>query len=191
MLTGHLGDLGAALVDDQLDPATRDLVLTHLAGCAGCRCDVEQQRRLKSRLRALAEPGLPPSLVTRLGALNRVAELPPPSRPSRPSPPAPPGPSAAVRTLDRPPGPQPKQGRPPGGSAVLRDSRRGRRLLVGAASLLLFGVGTGYAAAGGAQPGAPSSPVPDVFTTSRTASVTTSVPLDDPAFAAMTATFSR
>lgn len=197
MLTGHLGDLGAALVDDQLDPPTRDLVLAHLAGCPGCRRDVGQQRQLKSRLRALAEPGLPASLVTRLSALNRVPELPPPSPPlSPPSPtlPPPPGPdpsAAAVRSPDRPPEPRPKDSRPLVRSSLLADSRRGRRLLVGAASLLLFGVGTVYAAAGDVHPAAPTSPASDVFTTSRTASVPASVPLNDPAFAAMTATFSR
>ena len=60
---GHLGDLVAALVDDQLDHSNRDLVLAHLAGCDTCRADVQQQRALKSRLRALSAPGLPESLA--------------------------------------------------------------------------------------------------------------------------------
>ena len=174
---GHLGDLGAALVDDQLSPELRDLALAHLASCPECQRDVEQQRRLKARLRCLAEPPLPLSLAMRLSAL-------------KPAPVAAPTSSAS----SGPPG-----GLPGGGVALafpMRDhsrllsARRGR-LLAGAASLVLFGVGTAYAAAADVQPTAPVGPTTSVLSTSRTPSTTTSVPLDDPAFDAMNAAFVR
>jgi anti-sigma factor RsiW len=173
---GHLGDLGAALVDDQLSPETRDLALAHLASCAECQRDVEQQRRLKARLRLLAEPSLPLSLAMRLNAL-KPAPIPAPTR-------------------SGPPG-----GLPGGGLALafpMRErsrvlSQRRGRLLAGAASLVLFGVGTAYAAAADVQPTAPVGTTTSVLSTSRTSavttSVTTSVSLNDPAFDAMNASF--
>ncbi len=60
---GHLGDLGTALVDEQLSPEARAMALAHLAECPDCRRDVEQQRRLKARLRELTEPALPMTLA--------------------------------------------------------------------------------------------------------------------------------
>ena len=164
---GHLGDLGAALVDDQLSPETRDLALAHLASCPECQRDVEQQRRLKARLRCLAEPALPLTLALRLNALK------PASR------------SRRRRT------PRPR-------TALLRSPfRRARgcsppvagRVLAGAASLVLLGVGTAYAAGSDVQPPAPAGTTANVLSTSRTQAVTTSVPLHDPAFDAMNAAF--
>ena len=183
---GHLGDLGAALVDDQLSPELRDLALAHLASCIQCQRDVEQQRRLKARLRCLAEPTLPLSLAMRLNALKPAAV------------------SAPTQSA---------HGGPPGGlsggglalafplrarSRVL-SARRGR-LLAGAASLMLFGVGTAVAAAADVQSAAPGGTVGTTtsgLSTSRTRAVSTSastsasttVPLDDPAFDAMNASF--
>ncbi len=167
---GHLGDLGAALVDDQLSPEIRDVALAHLASCPECQRDVEQQRRLKARLRRLAEPSLPLSLALRLTAL-KVAPVPETPRSEPPD-----GglaPALAVPVRDR--------------GRVL--SQRRGRLLAGAASLLLFGVGTVYAAASDVQPNSPAGTATNVLSTSRTPAVTTSVPLDDPAFAAMNASY--
>jgi anti-sigma factor RsiW len=165
---GHLGDLGAALVDDQLSPETRELALAHLASCPECQRDVEQQRRLKARLRCLAEPALPLNLALRLNALKPI------------------------------PVTAPAHSEPTGGAAALafpmRDrsrllsARRGR-LLAGAASLVLLGVGTAYAAGSDVQPTAPVGTTANALSTSRTQAVTTSVPLDDPAFDAMNAAF--
>jgi anti-sigma factor RsiW len=63
---GHLGDLAAALVDGALDSDTRDRALAHVAGCTACRGEVDEQRRLKDRLRRLAEPDLSAGLSQRL-----------------------------------------------------------------------------------------------------------------------------
>jgi anti-sigma factor RsiW len=170
---GHLGDLGTALVDDQLSPEVRDTALAHLADCPDCRRDVEQQRRLKARLRELTEPALPMTLALRLSALKPPAATP-------------------AGTHGEPPG---------GGFAAtltfpIRDRRllspRRGRLLAGAASVLLFGVGTAFAAAADVQAHAPAGTAGNALSTGRTpvtTAVTTSLPLNDPAFDAMNASF--
>ena len=135
--SAHVGDLAAAFVDEQLDPTRRDAVLVHITACLSCREEVDHQRRLKSRLRALGGPGLPPDLLSRLSAFGD------PRSPSGGLPVAPvpaPGPRAPSR------GP------------VRRDPQRALRLLAGAASLVLVGTGTAYAAASDGQPNSPTSP---------------------------------
>jgi anti-sigma factor RsiW len=173
----HVGDLAAALVDDQLDQGTRDLVLLHLGRCPGCRSDVEEQRQLKQRLHALGSPGLPSGLMARLGALSV------PERPLEQV--------HEVLLAEAQPGSRP---------SLLRHPQRGRRILVGAASLLLVGAGTAVAAGGDGQSPSPVSPsTTSTFSTSfqtpivgtRGPSGGSSVPLTDPAFGAMTASFHR
>lgn len=200
VLTAHLGDLGAALVDDQLDPAMRNLVLLHMAGCARCRHEVEEQRLLKDRLRGLAEPGMPASLLSRLTALSEPRQPPAPGLdvarsvavlPDADRATSPPRPVATGPVATGPGATGPGDGRGLGRSAILRDANRGRRLLAGAASLLLVGAGTAYAAAGYGQPGPPLQPVANVLSTSGAGGLTSPIPLNDPAFAAMTVSFGR
>jgi hypothetical protein len=180
---GHLGDLGAALVDDQLSPEMRDLALAHLASCPDCQRDVEQQRRLKARLRCLAEPALPLNLALRLSALKTASVAAP----------TPGGPAS---------GGMASGGMAGGGLALafpvrersrVLSARRGR-LLAGAASLVLFGIGTAYAAAADVQPAVSTVPAgtvgnTNVLSTIRTPAVGTAVSLNDPAFDAMNAAF--
>jgi anti-sigma factor RsiW len=75
-----LGDLVAALVDGELDHAGRERAQRHLAHCATCRAEVEAQRRLKSRMRALGvdAPMAVDALTARLlrVALEPTAEVP-------------------------------------------------------------------------------------------------------------------
>jgi hypothetical protein len=188
----HVGDLAAALVDDQLDQGTRDLVLLHLGRCAGCRGDVEEQRRLKQRLHALGTPGLPSGLMARLGALS-VPEHPQDQVRDLLLAEAPPMASVTFLQAHTPPPQRP---------VVLRNPQRGRRILLGAASLLLVGAGTAVAAGGDGQSVGPVSPATSTFSTSFQTSLTgprglsdgspgSSVPLTDPAFGAMTASFHR
>jgi hypothetical protein len=186
----HVGDFAAALVDDQLDQATRDLVLLHLGRCAGCRDDVEEQRQLKARLRGLSEPGLPLGLLARLGALSCPADPPAAGR-LAPQPQAPPlAVVTPIGSLEQSAGMR--------RSSMLRDPRRGRRMLAGAASLLLVGAGAAVATGGdSSSPAAPLSPA-STFSTSFTtplhgggSSQRGTLPLTDPAFPAMTAAFSR
>lgn len=52
----HLDDLAAALVDNELSHDQRDRALSHIAGCAPCRQEVDAQRRLKALLANQADP---------------------------------------------------------------------------------------------------------------------------------------
>lgn len=66
----HLGDRLAALVDGELDHATRDRVLAHVMLCPECRGDVEAHRTVKQRLVAASRPAPPsPDLNARLCAI--------------------------------------------------------------------------------------------------------------------------
>jgi hypothetical protein len=172
--SGHVGDLGAALVDEQLDPATRELVLLHMIGCVMCRHDVEEQRQLKARLQSLSEPGLPFSLFSKLSALDKPSVFAPVLAPAVES--------APVET-------QVAAGHLLTHSSFFRDAHRGRRLLVGAASFLLVGAGAALAAAGDGQPASPTQSTANVLTTSNATEVNQSVPMNDPTFAAMTTSF--
>lgn len=70
-MTPHLGADLAALVDGELDHASRERVLRHLTSCEACRAEVEAQRRFKARLLGLGESAPPPAsdLAARLRAV--------------------------------------------------------------------------------------------------------------------------
>lgn len=72
-MNGHLGDNVAAFVDGELDYATRERALRHLDRCAGCLTAVEQERRVKQRIRSV--PGAEPSAAL-LMALTDVNAAP-------------------------------------------------------------------------------------------------------------------
>ena len=65
----HLGDQVAALVDGELDHESRDRAFAHIATCDSCRAEVDAERRLKARIRALSQPELAPDLNLRLLSL--------------------------------------------------------------------------------------------------------------------------
>jgi len=71
-----LGDLAAALADNELDHDQRDRALSHIAGCRECRCEVDGQRRLKALLANQADPEVSAALTTRLLELPRDASHP-------------------------------------------------------------------------------------------------------------------
>jgi anti-sigma factor RsiW len=56
-------ELGTGYVDGALDEATRAAVEAHLAGCETCRDQVESERALRARLRALAPLETPSALA--------------------------------------------------------------------------------------------------------------------------------
>jgi anti-sigma factor RsiW len=147
----HLGEVAAALVDGELDHASRERAQRHLAHCGPCRAEVEAQRRLKAVLGGLAGTPRPaPDLTARLLALpvpgtDRVS-----TGPLRPAGPvslrSAPGPSGSRRPRSR-----------------SRSRRRGlrRRTAVGSAVAALGVV----ALALGSPPGAATSvdPATDSF----------------------------
>lgn len=86
-MSGHLGEVVAALVDGELDHDARERAQRHLAHCADCRAEVEAQRRLKAALSGLAPAPAPDALTARLVALqvpgtDRLAAPPGPVRPA-------------------------------------------------------------------------------------------------------------
>jgi anti-sigma factor RsiW len=71
-----LGDLAAALADNELDHDQRDRALSHIAGCAACRGEVDAQRRLKALLANQSDPEVSNALTARLLDVSRVAAGP-------------------------------------------------------------------------------------------------------------------
>lgn len=77
----HLDDRLAAYVDGELGHEAREKVLTHLAECAQCRVEAEEQRHMKALLGQVREPGPSDDLMNRLLALGDPADggsAPPP-----------------------------------------------------------------------------------------------------------------
>lgn len=162
----HLGDIVAALVDNELSHDGRDRALAHVAGCAECRAEVDRQRRLKAllanqadpapsadlqgRLRAIADagPGASPSRVAdglrvaeSAGARRRRSWFPATAAAFAPAPTRPSGRTAAARPAGR--------------------RRTVRRVVAGSASALALTMA--LAAVGGAtEPGAPGKVTPPV-----------------------------
>lgn len=86
MTGGCLGETAAALVDGELDHGARERALRHVTHCAGCRAEVDAQRRLKAQLSSLATTPAPAQdLTVRLLALTAPdADAHRPAGPSRP-----------------------------------------------------------------------------------------------------------
>lgn len=66
----HPEDKLAAYVDGELGHGAREKVLAHLAQCADCRAEAEEQRRVKALLANSSEPGPSADLMSRLFALG-------------------------------------------------------------------------------------------------------------------------
>lgn len=66
----HPEDKLAAYVDGELGHGAREKVLAHLAQCADCRAEAEEQRRVKALLANSSEPGPSADLMSRLLALG-------------------------------------------------------------------------------------------------------------------------
>lgn len=72
----HLGDLAAALADNELDHDQRDRALAHITSCTGCRAEVDAQRRLKALLANQPTPEVPATLTVTLLAISVNASGP-------------------------------------------------------------------------------------------------------------------
>ena len=67
----HLGTLISALIDGELAGAELDRANAHLAGCAVCRTEAAQLRRLKRELSALGELDAADAVTRRLLAMTQ------------------------------------------------------------------------------------------------------------------------
>jgi anti-sigma factor RsiW len=83
---GHIGELAAAFVDDQLDDDQRLRMASHLVWCPPCRQLVEEQQAAKTWLTALREPCTPTRLNMRLLGLSQDSSTPDGSRDPQPAP---------------------------------------------------------------------------------------------------------
>lgn len=180
-MSAHLGADLPALIDGELGHAARERVLRHLAHCAACRSEMDEQRRLKARLLGLAAPPPPDALTDRLLALPVDPVTTPPGvrrggAPER---------RAAVRTPTG--GPRPPTAHRarrvsvgPGRGVVRRVRRVPRRALGGAAVALGLGavLALGSPPAGAGRP--PVDPTSDAFLLEH-ASTLGELPLADPA----------
>lgn len=146
----HLGDLTSVLADDErgtwvdLPIDVRLRALAHVASCPSCGADVDEQRRVKARVRLAA--GAPTVQAMPAGLLDSLLRLPAsPQQPAPSSRPAPLAPTAATPTTT---------------------IRRGRYVAAAGLAASVF-VGLGSAATGvpgaasprpaGATPSAPTS----------------------------------
>lgn len=136
----HLGDLSTVLADDEtgtwadLPTDVRLRALAHVAGCPSCRSDVDEQRRVKARMRFAA--GAPTLQAMPAGLLDSLLRLP-----ASPQPPATSGrPAQLVHAAT-------------GG----RPAVRGRYVAAaGIAASVMVGLGSGGSVLAGSVGGAPS-----------------------------------
>jgi len=184
----HLGERISALVDGELGHQARDRALAHVAHCASCRAALDAERRIKDalasgatpapsedftrRLRMLAEPGEPvPPRDRRMPFAPIVPTLPTPGRSRRMG--------RRTAPVDR------HDSRRP---AEHRSARRSRFAAVGALSAVGLMLGTAFAAGGVPEQGRPVLP-PAAELSVEHAATTGGLPLSDPAFDAVTASF--
>ena len=71
-----LGDLTAALADNELSHDARDRALAHIMRCDPCRQEVDAQRRVKALLANQPVPEVTVSLTVRLLDVERIAARP-------------------------------------------------------------------------------------------------------------------
>lgn len=147
----HLGERAADLVDGQLTPEAAEEATRHLAGCPGCRHEVDAARLVKSRLAGMSDPRPTQDLMARLVGMGG------PAGPVAPRPdPMPQGWRPVPVTL--PPrmtlvGQRQVTGRRPMPlAAALRAPSRGFAVTVGALSLASVGVFAFAGTAGGPEP---------------------------------------
>lgn len=151
----HLGQRISALIDDELDGAERDRVLTHLARCETCRGEVLALRTLKRRMNALGSAMADGSLTSKLmGLAQQEIGF---GRPAS-------GPGTPDRVSAFRPADWPRFATAPAGSAPLPQSRPGWYAGAGAL-VLLASLGTAVFMAGGgqAQPAPKVTPSVDTY----------------------------
>ena len=143
-MTRHLGDRLTAFIDGELDHATRDRMLGHLAQCADCRRDADAERQVKARLTHLAAPQVPVELMLGLLSLDTTRGIGPGLPGSGPGAGASAGAGAptpfSFQTVPIRPPATPADGRPGANRASVRPQRL-RVAAIGAVSLAAIGTG--------------------------------------------------
>lgn len=179
-MSQHLGDLAAALVDNELSHDARDRALAHLTRCAECRAEVDAQRRLRSLLANQADPEFPSGLGARLRAISTDGEQDgrPPARIRRPWPLI--GAAAFAPSQTRPAGlrRRPRESAPTGRPAHLRARRTVRRALAGSAAALALTAGLAVVGGPTASSGPSTTPPVDTFVREHTV-MTARLPFGD------------
>jgi hypothetical protein len=179
----HLHRQVSALVDGELGHDARDRALAHLTHCPSCWAALEAERGVKARVRDAATPAPSEELLARLLAMAEPGDPLPPRERVMPLAPV-------VPTLP-PPGRLDRAGRPRGRRDGVRPgtARRARLVAAGALCVGVLTLGTAFAAGGGrAQPGEPVLP-PAAELSVEHAATSAGLPLSDPAFEAVTASF--
>jgi anti-sigma factor RsiW len=173
-MSGHLGDLAAALVDGQLSPGVRERALRHLEQCARCRDEVAEQERLKSQLSHLFAPPSPSDLASRLLSLPTSPVVTGGSYLGG-------GDGRSQRAFAAPFRPAGRADRVtrPGNHPV--QGRRVRRVVFASASVLVLGAGGAFAAGSATASGGPQVTPPTTAYLTQHASTTNVTPFSDPA----------
>lgn len=165
----HPEDKLAAYVDGELGHDAREKVLAHLAQCAECRVEAEEQRRVKARLAQSSRPGPSADLTAKLLAMGAGGFGGAPGGESEEA--SPPRPRGAVQPVNRTPGSArpragsgPRAGRPGNVSARVRPPVSRRRLTfaaAGAFSMMAMALSSAVIAGGpaGGSSGRPAAPV--------------------------------
>jgi Putative zinc-finger len=180
----HLGVLVSALVDGELDHDTRDQALAHVARCAQCRTDLDEERRVKALLAGAGGPEPPAAFIAGLVALAEPGEPMPPRSRRMPLTPV-------VPTLP-PPGRRARSGSPRGRRDGARPGSRARRVryaTAGAVSVMGLVLGTAFAAGGAPAASGPVVVPPAAEMSVEHAAANQGQLLRDPAFDAVTASF--
>jgi anti-sigma factor RsiW len=182
----HLGELAAAVVDGQLDDEGRERALAHLAACAECRAEVDAQRKLKARLRALGDdqalPAPSPELYERLAGIPQRPAIPAHAKPPRLPFSSPlrsrPGRGRGAPGAVGPRRPPARRGR--AGTIRREAASRLRRTVAAGAGVVVVGLGVAFAVGNPGQPGPPVAPSVDRFAVEH-AATTGEIPFTEPA----------
>ncbi|MYS83409.1 anti-sigma factor [Embleya scabrispora] len=171
----HLDDKLAAYVDGELGHEAREKVLAHLAECADCRVEAEEQRQVKQLLGKVRQPGPSDELMARLLGLGESAQEPPPPPASgdRFTFPAAGRPTARARSRST----GPRAGRPGNMPERVRPPVSRRRLTfaaAGAFSMMAVALSSAFVPGGtsGGTEGRPAAPAVERYLVEQAATTT-------------------
>ncbi|MGW1993166.1 anti-sigma factor family protein [Embleya sp. NPDC001921] len=173
----HLEDKLAAYVDGELGHEAREKVLAHLAECADCRVEAEEQRQVKQLLGRVRQPGPSDDLMARLLAMGEPDRQspPPPASGDRFTFPTAGRPAVSARARSRSTGP--RAGRPGNMPERVRPPVSRRRLTfaaAGAFSMMAVALSSAFVPGGtsGGTEGRPAAPAVERYLVEQAATTT-------------------